>query len=199
MSQRKLLPNEIEFLRAAMNANPKDVNIRLREGEYQYGLVKAIAAFQLELHFPDVRDIIRRTYGEEKANDIQFVRKIQTILKKLEKSGIVRILPKKRPWELQRYGIEGFRFQDNDRNAVVLATVQQFEQSQNLLHSRLSDRATARVNYVRLCMFVLTALLSYVAVVWALFQPIVNPLVFVSALSASVVCSIWAGKLLSQR
>jgi hypothetical protein len=193
------LPSEIEFLQAAVSADSRDVNIRLREGEYQYGLVKVIAAFQLELCFPDVRDIIRRTYGDEKANDIQFVRKIQTILKKLEKSGIVRILPKKRPWELQRYGVEGFRFRDSDRNVVVLAAAQQFERARNLLRSRLSDQATVKVNYLKLCMFMSITLLSYAAVAWALFQPIINPLVFVPALSASVVCSIWAGKLLSQR
>jgi hypothetical protein len=95
------LLREIKFLEEAASADIVSINIRLREGEYQYNLVKAIASFQLDLMFPDVKDLIGRLYGEGKALDLQFVRKIQTILKKMEKSGIVRILPKKNPWQLQ--------------------------------------------------------------------------------------------------
>jgi hypothetical protein len=96
-----LTQTEIQFLQEALNSNYKAVNIRLRKGEYQYDLAKVIASFQLELYFPNVKEIIGKLFGEEKMNDTQFVRKIQTILKKMEKINVVRILPKKKPWELQ--------------------------------------------------------------------------------------------------
>jgi len=46
-------------LQEALVANYKTGDIRLREGEYRYDLEKAIASFQLELYFPDVKDIIK--------------------------------------------------------------------------------------------------------------------------------------------
>jgi len=82
MAQRKPTPGEMRFLQEALSADYKTGNIRLREGEYQYTLAKAIASFQLELYFPDVKSMTKKLYGEEKADDIQFIRKIQTILKK---------------------------------------------------------------------------------------------------------------------
>jgi hypothetical protein len=100
-----LTPSEIQFLQEALSAEYKISSIRLRDGEHQHSLAKAIASFQLELCFPDVKDIIKRLYGEEKTADVQLVRKIQTILKKMEKSNIVKILPKKKPWELQKYAL----------------------------------------------------------------------------------------------
>jgi len=109
LSQRGLTPSETRFLQEILSANYKICSIRLREGEYQYGLAKAIASFQLELYFPDVKDVIKRLYGEEKTNDIEFIRKIQTILKKMEKNNVVRIFPKKKPWELQRYALSSFK------------------------------------------------------------------------------------------
>jgi len=85
-------------------------------------MAEGIASFQLELRFPDVKDIIERLYSEEKTDDPQFVRKIQTILKKMEKNDVVRILPKKKPWELQRYALSSFKFIDVDKKPVVLGT-----------------------------------------------------------------------------
>lgn len=197
MSQRRLQPSEVEFLEEAMNSDSKTTNLRLREGEYQFDLVKAIASFQLELHFPDVKDIIRRLYGEEKTNDLQFTRKIQTILKKMEKSSVIRILPKKKPWELQAYALLSFKFVDSDKNLVVLATDQEMNQARNLLRTRLSQLEETRISYAKLCTLVFFTLASYVAAVWSLMQP-VRPIVFIPALSVSALCSLMVGKTLAR-
>ena len=198
MSQRKLSQNDIQFLEEAMHASAQSATIRLREGEYQYSLVKTIAAFQLELFFPDVKDIIRRLYGEEKTNDIQFVRKTQTVLKKLEKSNIAKILSKRNPWELQRYALPTFRFQDSDRKFVDLATDQQLRQTENLLRSVVDQEAVERVNYGRFFAVVFALTVSYVAIIWSLVQNVVNVFVFVPALSVCAVCSVVLGKMLSE-
>lgn len=202
MSQRKLTPNEIRFLQESLSADYKNGNIRLREGEYQYALTKAIASFQLELCFPDVKDITKRLYGEEKVNDIQFIRKIQTILKKLEKSNIVRILPKKKPWELQRYALSSFKFQDIEKNLVIFATDQQIKQSQNLLQSTLSQQGTptAKLGNIKTKIFILAFIVvaSYTTIVWDLMQPIINPTIFIPAFSIAVACSVMLGRMLSR-
>lgn len=202
MSRPKLTPSEIRFLQEAMSADYKIANLRLREGEYQYSLAKAIASFQLELYFPDVKDIIKRLYGEEKTNDIQFIRKIQTILKKMEKSDIVRILLKKKPWELQRYALSSFKFQDIDKNLVVFATDQQIKQMQNLLRSMLSqqEKSTAKLSNIKtkICILVFIIVASYTAIFWDLMQPTINPIIFVSVFSVAVACSLMLGKTLSQ-
>jgi hypothetical protein len=201
LSQRMPTPREIRFLREVLSANYKIVNIRLREGEYQYNLAEAIASFQLELYFPDVKDITKRLYGEEKATDTQFVRKIQTILKKMEKSDIVRIMKKKKPWELQRYALLSFKFQDVDKNLTVLATDQQIEQTQGLLHSLLSQQERPRVisnlkSKIFVLVFVIVA--SYIAILWDFIQLALNPIIFVSAFSIAVTCSLMLGRILSQ-
>ncbi|MFZ0966558.1 MAG: hypothetical protein WAN82_08045, partial [Candidatus Bathyarchaeia archaeon] len=140
MAQHRPTLSEMRFLQEALSADYRTSNIRLREGEYQYTLAKAIASFQLGLRFPDVKDIIKGLYGEEKASDIQFIRKIQTILKKMEKSSIVQILPKKKPWDLQRYALTSFKFQDVDKNLVAFATDYQIKQTQDMLRSISNQR-----------------------------------------------------------
>jgi len=201
--QHKLTPREIRFLQEILDADYKIVNIRLREGEYQFSLAKAIASFQLELNFPHVKDIINGLYGKEKANDTQFIRKIQTILKKMEKSNVVRILKKKKPWELQRYALSSFKFQDVNKNLVILATDQQIKQMQNLLHSTLSqqEQPTGKLSNIKaeVCMLVFIIVASYTAILWGLMQPIINPIIFVSTFSIAVACSLMLGKILSQR
>ena len=203
MSQRRLAPSEIRLLQEALSADYKIGNIRLREGEYQYDLATAIASFQLELYFPDVKGIIKRLYGEEKTNDVQFIRKIQTILKKMEKSNIVRILPKNKPWELQRYALSSFKFKDVDKNLVILATDQQVKQMQNLLDSILSrqDTPTAKPSNIKtkICILIFIVVASYTTILWDLMQPTINPTIFVSAFSIAVTCSLMLGKLLSQK
>lgn len=203
MSEHRLTPREILFLQQVVSADHKIVNIRLREGEYQCNLAKAIASFQLELCFPDVKDITKRLYGEEKANDTQFIRKIQTILKKMEKSNVVRILKKKKPWELQRYALSSFKFQDVDNNLVILATDQQIKQMQNLLHAILSqqEKPTAKLSNIKTKISILVSMIvaSYTAILWDLVQPTINPIIFVPALSVAVVCSLTLGKILSQK
>jgi hypothetical protein len=202
LSQRKLTPSEIRFLQEALSADYKIVNIRLREGEYQHSLAKVIASFQLELYFPDVKDIIKRLYGEEKTNDTQFIRKIQTILKKMEKSKVINIFPKKKPWELQRYALSSFKFQDTDKNLVILATDQQIKQIQNLLRSILSqqEKSTTKLSNIKtkICILVFVVVASYTMILWNLTQPTINPIIFIPAFSIAVACSLMLGKILSQ-
>jgi len=201
MAQGRLTLTEMRFLQEALSADYKTGNIRLREGEYQYSLAKTIASFQLELYFPNVKDIIKRLYGEEKARDIQSIRKIQTILKKMEKSSVVRILPKKKPWDLQRYALPSFKFQDVDKNLVILVTDDQIKQAQDALRSisiRL-ETPTVTSNRIKICVLILIVVISYVTGVWALMQFIINPIIFILAFSVAVACSLMLGKVLSQR
>ena len=200
LSQRRPTPSEIQFLQEALDADYKIGNIRLREGEYQCDLAKAIASFQLELRLPDVKDIVKRLYGDEKTNDIKFIRKIQTILKKMEKSNIVKILPKKKPWELQRYALSSFKFQDVDKNLVTFATDQQVKQMRNLLHSLLSqqEKPASELSSIKICILVFIVVASYTAILWDFMQPTINPIVFVSAFSIAVACSLMLGKVLSK-
>jgi len=203
LSQPRLTPSEIRFLQDALDADYKACDIRLREGEYQYDLAKAIVSFQLELLFPDVKDIIKKSYGEDKANDIQFIRKVQTILKKMERRKVVRILPKNKPWELQRYVLSSFKFLDADKNSVVLATDQQIEEARNLLNSMLSVQvklqAKPSITKTRIFLLVFVVVASYAAIVWALMQPTINPMIFVPAFCIAIAFSIMLGKILSKK
>lgn len=197
MSQRPLLARDIKFLEEATNPDPISINIRLREGEYQYNLVKAIASYQLELTFPDVKDLIRRLYGEEKTLDIQFIRKIQTILKKMEKSKIVRIVPKKNPWQLQRYALSGFRFQDSDKSTIILASDQEIKQMQDKLHSALTQQDLGKRDNVKTLTLAFIVVASSAIAIWSLVQPTIEPMVFVPGLSVSVAGCLILGKLLA--
>lgn len=201
MSQQELKSSEIRLLQELLSADYKNSNIRLREGEYQFNLAKTIASFHLELHFPDVKDIIRRLYGEEKTNDIQFIRMIQTILKKMEKSNIVKILPKKNPWELQRYMLLSFKFQDSDKNFVVFATEEQIEQAQKLLRSIINQQKTPTIKpinaKIKIFTLALVIIISYITMLWSLMQSTIILTVFVSAFSIAVTCAILLGKSLS--
>ena len=203
MSQHKLTRTEIQTLQEALNSDCKDGNIRLREGEYQYDLAKAIASFQLELHFPDIKDLVKRFYGEDKVNDVQFIRKIQTILKKMEKSNVVRILPKSRPWELQRYALTSFKFRDSDKNLVTFATEEQIKESQNLLRSALNQQqiSPAEIGKTRIKIYTLTLIIiaSYLVILWDFLQSNINPAIFIPAFSIAVACSIIVGRILSQK
>lgn len=201
LSQHRLTPREIRFLQEALSADRKISSIRLREGEYQYDLAKEIASFQLKLCFPDVKDIIRKLYGEEKTNDIRFIRKIQTILKKMEKGNVVVILPKKKPWELQRYALSSLRFEDSDKNLVVLATDEQIIQIQNLLHQILSqqERPIARLSNIKTKIFILALMVaaSYTVILWDLMQPTADPIIFLLAFSFAIASALMLGKIIS--
>ncbi len=203
VSQRKLTAGEIRLLQEVLLADFKNGNIRLRAGEYQYDLAKEIASFQLKLLFPDVKDIIRSLYGEEKADDIQFIRKIQTILKKMERSNIVRILPKKTPWELQRYALLSFRFQDSDKNRVVLAEDQQVQQLQTLLQSVLNQKETRGFRIdgskMKFSLLVFIVAASYSVIFWDIMQPMINPIIVVPSFLLAAICSLMIGKLLSRK
>lgn len=199
MSQRRLSPSEVKFLEEASKAECVNGSIRLREGEYQFNLVNAITAFELELTFPDVKDLIRKLWGEEKANDLQFVRKVQTILKKMEKGNIVRILPKKNPWQLQRYAVSSFKFQDSDKSLVTLATDQQIKQMKDLLHSVVTDQEKGNRGKIEAFTLAFIAVVSYAILLAALLQSTINPIVFVSGLAISILCSLMLGKALGQR
>jgi len=148
-----------------------------------------------------VKDITGQLYGNEKTKDIQFIRKIQTILKKMEKSNIVRILPKKTPWELQRYALVSFKFQDSDKNLVVLATDQQIQETQKLLQSTLNHQQTYATEQDKAKIFLVAFMViaSYVLIVWDVAQAVVNPFIFVIAFSLALVGSLLLGKLLSKK
>lgn len=202
MSRCRLVPSEIRFLQKALSADYRTCSIRLREGEYQYDLAKVVSSFQLELKFPDVKEIIERSYGEEKTNDIRFIRKIQTILKKMEKTNVIRIFPKKKPWELQRYALSSFKFQDVDNNLVVFATEQQIKRAQNLSHSILSqqEKPASKMSSIKIkiCILVFIVVTSYTAIIWSLVQSTINPITFALAFSIAIECSLMLGKTLSQ-
>jgi hypothetical protein len=157
----------------------------------------------LELHFPDVRDIIKRLYGEGRAGDIQFVRKTQTILKKMVKSNVAVILPKRRPWELQRYALSSFRFQDADRNLVILATEQEIRQSENSLRSISSRNEVTQVKLggmsISALSLMITIAMLYGVSVWALVQSVISLFIFLPTFSCAIACSIVLGRVLSQR
>jgi hypothetical protein len=193
----KLSPEDTELLEEALKADYASASIRLRNGEHQYALARAIAFFMLELRFPDVKDIIGRLYGENRAEDIQFVRKIQTVLKKMEKNGIVKILPKTRPWELQRYALSSFKFLDSDRNSVSFATDVQIQQTQSMLRSLPARQQVPRIHYGRLSILMVIAGASYALGLWSLVQSVIVPAVFLPSLSVSVISSLMLGKTLS--
>lgn len=203
MSHRELILPEIRFLEEALRSDYKTVGIRLREGEYQYELSKAIASFQLELHVPDVKDLVKKLYGEEKINDIQLIRKIQTILKKMEKNNVIRILPKARPWELQRYALSSFKFLDSDKNQISLATDEQIQQTKEKLKTLISQQKMPKTNTnsilkVRIFTLFLIITLSYTAIIWNLLQPSINPVIFIASFSLATLCSIVLGRILSR-
>lgn len=203
MSQRKFAVNEIKSLQEALGSDLKKANIRLREGEYQFTLAEAIAELQLNLTFPDVRDVIRKTSGDKDMQDIQVIRKIQTILKKMEKSNVVRILPKKKPWELQRYMLLSFRFQDAENNTVILATDQQIKQSQDLLQATIKQQGASfnarNLSPVKVATLGSALLASYIAVLWSLFQPAISSVVFILAFCAAAVTAIALGRSLTRQ
>jgi hypothetical protein len=197
-----LTSREIKFLVEIFSADFKLVSVRLREGEYQYDLAKTIASFQLGHSFPDVKDIIKKLYGEEKVNDVRFVRKIQTILKKMEKSGIIKILPKERPWDLQRYALLSFKFQDADKKTVVLASDLQIKQAREKLHSMLAWQEKFKEHKNRMKSIILISIImcvSYLSSAWALTQPIINSLIFIPSFSIAAAFSIILGRTLSEK
>lgn len=199
-SQRKGL----RYLEEASNSEVKVVNIRLREGEYQHGLAKAIASFELELSFPDAKDLVKKLFGERKAEDLRFVSKIQTILKKMEKSGVIKILPKDKPWELQRYALTSFKFQDVEKNLVVLATKSDIDKALNLSRSQQSvnkptsvPRPSSMTNRILLLVFVVIG--SFATIMWVLSQPTINLIIFGSVFCLAAACSILLAIFISKR
>lgn len=200
MSKPKLSPVEGQILEDALKAECRLSEIRLREGEYQYDLARTIAAFQLELYFPNVKDIIDRLYGKEKTDDIQFVRKIQTILKKMEKSNVIKILPKKKPWALQRYVLLSFKFQDIDKNLIVLATDEQIKQTLVMLHFTNKDVIHSESIHTRMEVYILciAVIVLYLVSMWALLQSNMLLIVFIPAFSLAIICSLLLGNFLSR-
>ena len=202
MSQRQFTANEIKSLQEALGSDLKKANIRLREGEYQFTLAKAIAELQLDLTFPDVKETIRKMSGDKEAGDIQVIRKIQTILKKMEKSNVVRILPKKKPWELQRYMLTSFRFQDAENNIVILAAEQQTKQSEELLQSAIKQQGASlnarNLSLAKVIGLALALIASYITVLWSLIQPAISSVVFIPAFCAAAVTAIALGKALER-
>lgn len=203
MSQNGLTAEELGVLKGSLNSKNKAVNIRLRQGEYQFELAKGIASFELELGFPSVKDLIRKLYGEQRTQDISFVRKIQTILKKMEKSNIVTILPKKKPWELQKYALTSFRFQDVEKNQIILATQSEIQQTLDSVYSQQSPDSISvpGSSYAvpKIGILVFAIIISYAAILWTLIQATIDPVIFVSAFCVATICSILLGITISRR
>ncbi len=203
MSQPGPQRKNLDYLKETLNSDAKAVNIRLREGEYQFGLAKAIASFELELGFPDVKDLTRKLFGETKTEDLQFVSKIQTILKKMEKSGVIKILPKDKPWELQKYALSSFKFQDVEKNLVVLATNSEIDKTRDLIHNQPEPKPTRKLrlnhmaSWILLLVFVVVG--SYAAIIWVLTQPTIDLVVFGSAFCIAAACSILLGIFVAKR
>jgi len=200
MLERKLTSTEIRFLEEALSSDYKVASIRLREGEYQYELSKTLASFQLELYFPNVKDLVKKLHGEEKANDVQLIRKTQTILKKLEKSGVIKILPKTKPWELQRYALLSLKFIDNDKNHISLATNEQIQQAREklkILNQSKVTRYPTRLLKLRAYILALIIVFSQAILVWNLLQPIIDPIIVTGSFSIAILCSITLGRILS--
>jgi hypothetical protein len=197
--QRKTL----EFLEEALNSEAKAVNIRLREGEYQFGLAKAIASFELELYFPDVKDLVKKLFGEKKTEDPKFVSKVQTILKKMEKSGVVKILPKDKPWELQKYVLSSFKFQDVEKNLIVLAAKSEIDKARDSIRTQPKPKPTLglRPNYMTswILLLVLVIAGSYATIIWVLNQPTTDLIIFGLAFCIATICSVLLGILISKR
>lgn len=202
MSQGDPAPKELEDLEKALNSETKTVNIRLREGEYQHGLAKAIGSFELKLNFPDAKDLVRKLFGEEKTEDAQFISKIQTILKKMEKSGIIKILPKEKPWELQRYALASFKFQDVEKNLVTFATKTDIEKTHELIRDRQNRRMSTRQPKnatVRVPLLTAITAISLAATLWSLMQPRINLMIFISTFSIAAVSSTLLGMSIARK
>jgi hypothetical protein len=201
MSERKLTSTEIQFLEEALSSDYKVASIRLREGEYQYELSKTLANFQLELYLPNVKDLVKKLHGEEKVNDVQLIRKTQTILKKLEKSGVIKILPKTKPWELQRYALLSLKFIDSDKNHVSLATSEQIQQAREKFKAILNQHKVTSypTGLLKLRVYILAFIiaLSQAILVWNLLQPVIDPIIVIGSLSIAILCSITLGRILS--
>ena len=202
MSQHKLTSTEIQFLQEAATSDFKIAGIRLREGEYQYELSKTIASFQLEFYFPNVKDLIKKIHGEEKASDVQLIRKTQTVLKKMEKSGVTKILPKTKPWELQRYALSSFRFIDTEKNQVSFATDEQIKQIIEKIKSVINQQNITTLQTIsvklKICTFVFMIIIFYIVMLWSLMPPVINPVIFAAAFPLLILCSIMLGRLLSK-
>lgn len=203
MAHHDLTKDQMEILSRTLDSETKSINIRLRKGEYQFDLAKEIASQELQLKFPNAKDLVRRLYGEEKEQNTRFMNKIQTILKKMEKSGVVQILPKNKPWELQKYALLSFKFQDVEKNLIALGTDDQIKQARNLLHSEpaVQGMTSTEQNYIRIKIFalVLVAIISYATIMWTLTQPIVNVIILIIAFGGASVCSLLLGLLLARR
>jgi hypothetical protein len=206
MTERTTSAKELEDLEKTMNYEAKAVNIRLREGEYQHSLAKGIAAFELKLHFPDVKELVQNLFGNKRIEDSQFLSKIQTILKKMEKSGIVKILPKEKPWELQRYALCSFKFLDVEKNQIVLATKAEIDNTRGLIHSQPSSANEAvtqpkRITHLNagILLLAIVTVVSYLAIIWTLFLSSIDLLIFASAFCVAIACSLLLGILISRR
>jgi hypothetical protein len=117
----------------------------------------------------------------------------------MEKSNIVQILLKKKPWDLQTYALRSFKFQDVDKNLVTFATDYQIKQAQDALRfiSNHREAPTVKLNKIKICMLVLMIVASYTTSAWALMQYVINPIIFVLAFSIAIACSVTLGKMLS--
>jgi len=127
-------------------------------------------------------------------------------LKKMEKSGVIKILPKDKPWERQRYALSSFKFQDVEKNQIVLATKPEIDKALNLINTqpepiRASRSASEPRKYRMTSSILLLTLViaaSLTIAIWTLAQTTINLIVFGSLFCVSVVCSILLGIFISR-
>ncbi len=77
----------------------------------------------------------------------------------MEKSNIVKILPKKKPWDLQRYALTSFKFEDVDKNIVIIATNNQLRRSLESLNSIMKKQKLYPTQMAKLNTLVLAVML----------------------------------------
>jgi hypothetical protein len=87
---------------------------------------------------------------------------------------------------------------------TILATDEQTKQAQNLLNTALSqqeDSGKLGNAKIRVYTFMLASIIvaSYITIVWDVMQPAISPIIFVSALSIAIACSVVLGRTLSRR
>jgi len=109
-------------------------------------------------------------------------------------------LPKRKPWELQRYMLLSFKFQDVDKNIVNFATKNQINQARETLNKILiEEKIKPRKWSINIKIFtsLLTLIVSYGVMVWDLLQPAIDPLIFTAALFTATMSSLALGKALA--
>jgi K+-sensing histidine kinase KdpD len=121
----------------------------------------------------------------------------------MEKSGVIKILPKEKPWELQRYALTSFKFLDVEKNSVSFATNDEIEKTGQAMNSRPKSES-APVQLPKSMNLQLPLLIAIIAVslsltIWTLTQSPVNLAIFIAAFFLAVTSSAILGALVAKK